>query len=171
MMAAPALAPAATDRAAAPMRVEMVVPSLVTAGMEMVVATLVRALARRGHDVGVTCNQEIGAVGEQLRAEGVSVQLVPAPGILTNIWPRDLARWFAERRPDIVHVHSGVWLKAARPAEPPRRAPRRHRRSGSREARRRSPAPGAGTGRTPGYAPGGVGSTGAARAGTSPRRR
>lgn len=94
----------------------MVVPSLVTAGMEMVVATLARALARRGHEVGITCTQEIGAIGEQLRAEGFPVALVPAPGIFTNVWPRALAHSFAKRRPDIVHVHSGVWLKAARAA-------------------------------------------------------
>ena len=114
-----AAAPRALDAGAlspTPRRIEMVVPSLVTAGMEMVVATLVRALARRGHEVGVTCTQEIGAIGEQLQSEGVSVALVPAPGVLTNLWPRDLARWFASRRPDIVHVHSGVWLKAARAA-------------------------------------------------------
>lgn len=104
------------SRAAIPRRVEMVVPSLVTAGMEMVVATLMRALARRGHDVGVTCTQEIGAIGEQLQSEGFSVALVPAPGVITNVWPRALTRWFATRRPDIVHVHSGVWLKAARAA-------------------------------------------------------
>lgn len=101
---------------ATPRRVEMVVPSLVTAGMEMVVATLSRALARRGHEVGVTCTQEIGAIGEQLQSEGFSVALVPAPGVITNVWPRALARWFTTRRPDIVHVHSGVWLKAARAA-------------------------------------------------------
>ncbi|MBK7833512.1 MAG: glycosyltransferase [Gemmatimonadetes bacterium] len=114
-----AAAPRALDAGAlspTPRRIEMVVPSLVTAGMEMVVATLVRALARRGHEVGVTCTQEIGAIGEQLQSEGVPVALVPAPGVLTNFWPRDLARWFASRRPDIVHVHSGVWLKAARAA-------------------------------------------------------
>jgi len=96
--------------------IEMVVPSLVTAGMEMVVATLARALKRRGHHVGVTCTQEIGAVGEQLRSEGFPVELVPAPGVLTNFWPGALRAWFLTRQPDVVHVHSGVWLKAARAA-------------------------------------------------------
>lgn len=107
---------AGAEHASQELDIEMVVPSLVTAGMEMVVATLMRALARRGHRVGATCTQEIGAVGEELRAEGFAVRLVPAPGVLTNIWPRDLTRWFRERRPDVVHVHSGVWLKAARAA-------------------------------------------------------
>lgn len=102
--------------ASQPLSIEMVVPSLVTAGMEMVVATLMRALARRGHRVGATCTQEIGAVGEQLREEGFPVRLVPAPGILTNLWPRELARWIGECGPEVVHVHSGVWLKAARAA-------------------------------------------------------
>lgn len=104
----------------------MVVPSLVTAGMEMVVATLVRALARRGHEVGVTCTEKVGAIGEQLRSEGFSVELIPAPGILTNVWPRALARWLATRNPDVVHVHSGVWLKAARAARMAGRVPLVH---------------------------------------------
>ncbi|MBK8646293.1 MAG: glycosyltransferase [Gemmatimonadetes bacterium] len=39
------------------------------------------------------------------------------------MWPRALARWFATRRPDVVHVHSGVWLKAARAARMAGRIP------------------------------------------------
>lgn len=99
-----------------PLRVEMVVPSLIAAGMEQVVATLVRALARRGHQVGVTCTLQVGTVGTLLQAAGHPVRVVPAPGLLTNLWPSALTRHLIGVRPDVVHVHSGVWLKAARAA-------------------------------------------------------
>jgi len=91
----------------------MVAPSLQRAGMEMVVAGLVRGLARRGHDIGVTCSEMRGSVGEVLEREGIRVSVVPAPGLRTLIVPRQLSRWLRQRRPDVVHIHSGIWSKAA----------------------------------------------------------
>lgn len=98
------------------LRIEMALPSLPPAGMETVVARLTRALIERDHDVGITCTEQVGALGESLRAQGVRVELVPAPGLHTNVLPRSLARAFRERAPDVVHSHSGAWLKIARAA-------------------------------------------------------
>lgn len=98
------------------MRIELVVPSLVPAGMEMVVARLGRGLAGRGHEIGFTVLEFVGDVGETLRAEGFRVARVGSPGVRTIVFPTRLTRWFREQRPDVVHVHSGAWLKAARAA-------------------------------------------------------
>jgi sugar transferase (PEP-CTERM/EpsH1 system associated) len=98
------------------MRIDMALPSMPAAGMENVVARLTRALAARGHDVAIVCVEEIGALGEVLRAEGVPVLLAPSPGLATNLRPRALIETFTKRRPDVVHSHSGAWLKVARAA-------------------------------------------------------
>ena len=95
-------------------RVEMVVPSLPTAGMEVMVAGLARDLAQAGYDVGVTCTDEPGGLAAGLAADGIPVAVVPAPGVLPNVQPgRALTAHFQRRAPDVVHVHSGVWAKAA----------------------------------------------------------
>lgn len=105
-----------------PLRIEMVVPTLTAAGMEQVVAHLIRWLHARGHDVGVTCIESVGTIGERLRDEGYRVTLVPTPGLHTQWWPSPLAAWLERLAPDVIHPHSGVWLKSARAA---RRIPRR----------------------------------------------
>ena len=101
------------DTPARPLRIEMVVPSLPAAGMEMMVVALARALAGRGHGVGVTCLRDLGPLAAPLEADGVPVSLVPAPGVLSNFRAPVLARHLASLRPDVVHSHSGVWGPAA----------------------------------------------------------
>jgi glycosyltransferase involved in cell wall biosynthesis len=106
------------------MKIEMVANSLPTAGLETVIAYLLRGLSRRGHDVGVTCIEGVGDLGDRLRAEGHRVSVVPAPGLRTNVRAPELVRWLRQRAPDVVHVHSGAWLKgvtAAQQAGVPRR--------------------------------------------------
>jgi glycosyltransferase involved in cell wall biosynthesis len=98
------------------MKIEMVVPALPAAGMEMVVARLTEGLSRRGHDVGVTCILAKGPVADTLERAGHRVTLVPALGLRTNLLPLRLYRWLARLQPDVVHVHSGAWLKTARAA-------------------------------------------------------
>lgn len=98
------------------LRVEMVLPALVRAGMETVTAALGQALIERGHDVGFTCTEALGELGVDMVDQGLRVCHVPAPGLRTNFFPRDLSAWFRERQPDVVHAHSGVWLKAAQAA-------------------------------------------------------
>lgn len=98
------------------LRVEMIVPAMVPAGMEMVVARLTRRLAARGHDVAITCIEYLGDLGERLRREGVPVEVAYSPGLRTIVYPAALVRRLRDRRPDVVHVHSGAWIKGARAA-------------------------------------------------------
>lgn len=95
------------------MKIEMVVPSLVGAGMETMVARMTRKLAGRGHQVGVTCLLEKGQLAAALEQDGIRVSHVAAPGLLTNLRPGALARHIASLAPDVLHAHSGAWLKAA----------------------------------------------------------
>jgi glycosyltransferase involved in cell wall biosynthesis len=106
----------ARQRATRPLRIEMVLPSLEPGGQELVVVRLARELKARGHDVGVTVTMEEGSLAAPLRDDGHDIALVPAPGLKTNWRAPSLITRFAQRRPDVVHVHSGVWLKAARAA-------------------------------------------------------
>jgi glycosyltransferase involved in cell wall biosynthesis len=99
-----------------PLRVEMLLPSLPRAGMEVVAATLAGALRARGHDVGFTCVMGPGELGEELRAAGFRVSVVPAPGLRPNLFASELGPWFRALAPNIVHVHNGVWLKAVQGA-------------------------------------------------------
>jgi glycosyltransferase involved in cell wall biosynthesis len=94
----------------------MVLPALDAAGMEVMAASLSRALTGRGHEVGVTCLESGGVLADDLRADGYRVTLVPAPGFQANVRAPALEAWFRALQPDAVHVHSGVWLKAARAA-------------------------------------------------------
>ena len=99
-----------------PLRVELVLPYLVRGGMEMMVARLARALGLRGHAVGVTCTQFGGPLAGELENDGIRVSIVPALGLLSNARAPRLERWLRSVRPDVVHVHSGTWLKTARAA-------------------------------------------------------
>lgn len=95
---------------------EMILPSLIAAGMEMVTARLALSLAERGWTVGVTCLMEDGILADGLRQAGIAVRTVPEPGFEGNLWPRRLEAALRERRPDVVHVHSGAWIKGAHAA-------------------------------------------------------
>jgi glycosyltransferase involved in cell wall biosynthesis len=92
----------------------MVLPTLDAAGMEVMVANLTRGLAQRGHDVGVTCLEEDGVLADELRAAGFRVAVVRDPGFHGVLRPVRLEAWLRNIRPEVVHVHSGGWLKAAR---------------------------------------------------------
>jgi glycosyltransferase involved in cell wall biosynthesis len=92
----------------------MIVPSMEPGGQEMVVARLARGLRVRGYDVGIACLERMGKIGAQLREDGFSVRLVPTPGIRTIFRPTALESWFQHRRPDVIHTHSGAWLKGGR---------------------------------------------------------
>jgi glycosyltransferase involved in cell wall biosynthesis len=96
------------------MKIEMVVSALDVGGLESVVIGLVRTLGRLGHDAGVTCIEKEGVLSTALRADGARVTVIRTPGLRTNVFPLDLAEWFRRLRPDVMHVHSGAWLKAAR---------------------------------------------------------
>jgi len=98
------------------LRVRMALPTLARAGMEIVAARLAISLTEKGHDVGVACLEASGPIAEELVAAGVTVDVVPTPGLATNLRAPALIAWLAGHRPDVVHTHSGAWLKAARAA-------------------------------------------------------
>jgi glycosyltransferase involved in cell wall biosynthesis len=99
-----------------PLKIEMVLPSLARAGMEVMAMRLTRALAGRGYDIGVTCLESSGELADELIADGHRVTIVPAPGLWSNLRAPALEAWFGTHRVDVVHVHSGAWLKTARAA-------------------------------------------------------
>ncbi len=99
-----------------PLSIQMIVPSLPRAGMEVVVTNLTLRLVELGHRVGVTCLETDGPLAETLRARGVDVKVVPAPGVSSNLRAPLLEAHLRSIRPDVVHSHSGVWLKAAHAA-------------------------------------------------------
>ncbi|MEZ0167162.1 glycosyltransferase [Microvirga sp. TS319] len=100
--------------AGAPLAIEMILPSLATGGMETMATALARALARRGHRVGVTCLESEGDLAEDLRRTGIPVSLVPCPGTVPLLRPHPgLREHFAAQPLDVVHAHNGVWVKAA----------------------------------------------------------
>jgi glycosyltransferase involved in cell wall biosynthesis len=98
------------------LRIEMLLPSLARAGMEVVAAELARELRARGHQVAFTVIEEVGDLGGELRDEGFRVTHVPAPGLRPNVMAGALGHWLRTVRPDVVHAHSGLWLKAAQAA-------------------------------------------------------
>jgi glycosyltransferase involved in cell wall biosynthesis len=98
------------------LRIEMMLPTMARAGMETVTATLGRELRRRGHEVGFTCILGPGEIGEELAREGFRVANVPAPGLRPNVVARELGGWLATVGPDVVHIHSGLWLKGVQAA-------------------------------------------------------
>lgn len=95
------------------MKIEMVLPSLAGAGMETMVARMTRKLVRRGHDAGITCILAKGLLAAGLEADGLRVSCVPTPGVITNLRPAALATHIARLAPDVLHVHSGAWMKGA----------------------------------------------------------
>ncbi len=94
----------------------MVLPTLARAGMEMVTVRLAIGLAGRGHRVSVACIEDSGPLAPALEAAGIEVRVVPARGLSTLVWAPALIAFLAERRLDVVHTHSGTWLKGAQAA-------------------------------------------------------
>jgi glycosyltransferase involved in cell wall biosynthesis len=106
------------SRSGLQLRIEMVLPSLVVAGMETMTRDLVLGLSALGHGVGVTCLEDEGALAEGLRENGVAVSLVPCPGIGANFRPdAALGAHFATLGCEVVHTHNGVWAKATLAAQ------------------------------------------------------
>lgn len=94
-----------------PLKIEMLLPSMATAGMEVLVARMARGLIHRGHRVGITCLETLGDLGPTLLDEGIRVDVVPTPGLRTLLHAPALARALTTATPDVVHVHNGAWVK------------------------------------------------------------
>jgi glycosyltransferase involved in cell wall biosynthesis len=90
--------------AAPVLRVGFVVHVMQVAGAEMLVADTCRRLAGR-IDPTVICLDRLGALGEQLRGEGVHVAVLDRkPGVDWSLVGR-MRRVFSERRLQVVHAH------------------------------------------------------------------
>ena len=91
----------------------MILPTLSAAGMEVMVARMATKLARRGHDVGVSCIERGGPLVAELTSAGVRVSELAASGLFGNDWLGRIRRHLDSVAPDVLHVHSGGWLKGA----------------------------------------------------------
>jgi glycosyltransferase involved in cell wall biosynthesis len=107
----------------APVRVTHVVFDLNGGGMESLVAAM--AAKWRGTNVAIsviTLSGRIGHVGEQVRGL-VDDFMVLNPARMSMLAPTGLALAIRAIKPDVVHLHTGAWLKgvyAARLASVPR---------------------------------------------------
>jgi glycosyltransferase involved in cell wall biosynthesis len=95
-----------------PPRVVHVIQNLNYGGMERVLHSLARHLPPRGFEVHVVVLQYLGRFAEGL--EGLATfHQVPPMSRLSLLYPARLTALFRRLAPDLVHSHTGVWLKAA----------------------------------------------------------
>ena len=98
-----------------PIRVVFIIQNLNYGGMERVLHNLARQLPRRGFEVHIVVLEYLGRFAEGLEDVAIFHQ-APPMGRLSLVRPVGLAALLKRIAPDIVHSHSGVWLKAARAA-------------------------------------------------------
>lgn len=108
---------ASSDARLAPIRVTQVVFDFEGGGLE----TLVAAMARqwRGSDVHlslVTLGGRVGRLGAAVRDCFHGYEVVSPTRVASLALPVSVARAIRRTRPDVVHIHSGCWLKGARAA-------------------------------------------------------
>lgn len=96
-------------------RVAHVIQNLNYGGMERVLHELCRHLPSYGFEVHVVVLEYLGAFGKGLESVATLHQ-VPRMSRLSLAHPGPLAGLLRAIRPDILHSHSGVWLKASRAA-------------------------------------------------------
>ena len=97
------------------LRVAHVIQNLNFGGMEKVLNNLARSLPAIGFEVHIVVLQYHGQFAAGLGSSATMHQ-VPPMGRLSLLWPRELVATLRAIAPDIVHSHSGVWLKATRAA-------------------------------------------------------
>lgn len=95
-------------------------------GLETVVSSMIEHMTQHHPDVAVSVislSGRVGRVGERIRPRLDQLHaLSPLPGV-SMFAPIGIARAIRATRPDVVHLHSGAWLKpayAARLARVPR---------------------------------------------------
>lgn len=97
-----------------PLRVTQVVHDFEGGGLETLVAEMARKLdPLRVTTSVVSMSGRIGRLGSEL--DGVVDQMVAVRSLPTvsMLVPLAVIRAFRKTRPDVVHIHSGVWYKAA----------------------------------------------------------
>lgn len=87
------------------MRVMTLVHGLAVGGAETMVAALARHLRSAGNDVEIGCLDEVGALGEDLRAGGFSVVSYGRRPGFDHKLPFTLARRFRRGGFDVLHAH------------------------------------------------------------------
>lgn len=86
------------------MKIAHVVDSMEVGGAEMLVSQMCRVQREQGHDPRVYVVAALGALGEQMRGEGFSVQANISHHLLDA--EQKFFRIFKEFRPDVVHLHN-----------------------------------------------------------------
>ncbi len=98
-----------------PVRVAHIIQNLNYGRMERVLNGLASELPARGFEVHAVALEYLGRFAEGLWP--VATLHNPSHmGRLSLLWPSKLFRLLRSIQPDIVHSHTGVWLKAARAA-------------------------------------------------------
>lgn len=98
-----------------PLRVAHVIQNLNYGGMERVLHTLARQLPPRGFEIHIVVLEYLGHFAQGL--EGVAtLHQVPPMSKLSLLYPTELMSVLRTIAPDLVHTHSGVWLKGMRAA-------------------------------------------------------
>jgi glycosyltransferase involved in cell wall biosynthesis len=90
------------------MKIIHAVDSMEMGGAEILVALLCRFQQRDGHSPAVHCLFKAGTLAEELRREGIPVQVYdPGSGSMGKLrLMRRLYRSFSTERPDVVHCHN-----------------------------------------------------------------
>jgi glycosyltransferase involved in cell wall biosynthesis len=96
-------------------RVVHIIQNLNYGGMERVLHSLARRLPPRGFEVHIVVLQYLGRFAEGLE-DSVTIHQVPPMSRLSLFHPGKLITLFRKLAPDVVHSHTGVWLKASRAA-------------------------------------------------------
>ena len=86
------------------MRIAHVVDSMEVGGAETIVSQMCRLQREEGHEPSVYAVEAIGALGEQMRADGFTVQSNVGRHLSDSI--RNFFRIFKESQPDVVHLHN-----------------------------------------------------------------
>ncbi len=86
------------------MKIVHVVDSMEIGGAEILVSQMCRLQREHGHAPSVLAVAALGALGEKLQAEGITVQ--PNVGRHLSDSVRNFYRLFKDLRPDVVHLHN-----------------------------------------------------------------
>lgn len=96
-----------------PIRLAHVIQNLNYGGMERVLHRLAQSLPARGFEVHILVLEYLGHFASGLGRE-ITLHEVPRMPWYSLLYPSQLASVLRRINPDIVHSHSGVWLKASR---------------------------------------------------------
>jgi glycosyltransferase involved in cell wall biosynthesis len=96
-------------------RVAHIIQNLNYGGMERVLHSLARRLPPGGFEVHIVVLQYLGRFAEGLEDTAI-IHQVPPMSRLSLFHPGKLITLLRQIAPDVVHSHTGVWLKASRAA-------------------------------------------------------